>query len=271
MYKLEDDHPYTMPMVSHFRDPRPWEQGGMRYGKVTVLSVTFLTDADAAARLLPQPFRVDDEPLISVYLSVCQDVDWLAGHDYNLVGVDVASVFDGQVDRDVHGTYCVVMWENMTEPILGGRDHSGVAKVYADITDLQRDGDNCRANVSHFDHAILDMSATGLKEMSHQQRKQLEAAKSDSIWMNYKYFPRAENDGADVSYAVTYPSSGVCAAAWEADDASVRFHQSSFKQNPTQHVLVNLLCDLPVHEIRTTRLIVWEPMMALDRLPRRLR
>ncbi len=271
MYKLEDDYPYTMPMISHFRDPRPWEQGGMRYGKVTVLSVTFLTDADAAARLLPKPFRLDDQPLISVYLSACEDVDWLAGHGYNLVGVDVASVFDGEVDRDVHGTYCVVMWENMTEPILGGRDHSGVAKVYADIPPMQRDGDKCLASVSHFGHPILEMSAVGLKEMSAEQRKQLETAKRDSIWMNYKYIPRAENDGADVSYAATYPSSGNCTAAWQAGDADMHFHRSSFKQNPTQHVLVNLLTELPVHEVRNTQLIVWEPMMALDRLPRRLR
>ena len=270
MYKLEDDYPYTMPMVSNFREPRPWEQGGMRYGKVTVLAVTFLSDADAAARLLPDVLRVDDEPLISVYLSVCQDVDWLAGHDYNLVGVDVASVFDGKVDRDVHGNYCVVMWENMTEPILGGRDHSGVPKVYADIPNLLRHGEACRGSASHFGYPILETAARDLAPLSAARRAELEQAKRDGNWMNLKYFPNATNTGPDVCYACTYPSSGSCPAAWEGA-GEIRFFQSSFEKNPTQHVLINLLANLPVLEVCLARIVVWEPFMALDREPRILR
>ena len=53
MYELKPDKPYTMPTASVFRDPRPWEQGGMRYGRNTALSTTFLTDAGGAAGLLP--------------------------------------------------------------------------------------------------------------------------------------------------------------------------------------------------------------------------
>lgn len=270
MYKLEPGVPYTMPTASEFRDPRPWEQGGMRYGKVTSLGVTFVTDPKLAARLLPEPFRLGDEALISVAESVCEDVDWLAGKKYNLVGVDVAAVFDGEVDRDVRGTFCVIMWENMTEPILGGRDHSGVPKVYADIQGLVREGDNCSGIVSHFGHRILDIAASSLKPMAPDQRKGLERSRRDGIWLNYKYFPSLENDGPDVSYACTYPSSGTCTAAWEGNGA-VRFFSSSFEKNPTQYVLVNKLAELPVLELRAARLVVWEPLMALDRLPRRLR
>ena len=270
MYKLEPGVPYTMPTASEFRDPRPWEQGGMRYGKVTSLGVTFVTDPKLAARLLPEPFRLGDEALISVAESVCEDVDWLAGKKYNLVGVDVAAVFDGEVDRDVRGTFCVIMWENMTEAILGGRDHSGVPKVYADIPDLIRKDDTCTGSVSHFGHPILDMSASELKPLSADECADLERARRDGIWMNYKYFPSVENDGADVSYACTYPSSGKCPAAWEGK-GSIRFRPSSFEKNPTQYVLINKLAELPVHEVRLARLAVWEPLMALDRLPRRLR
>ena len=270
MYNLKPHYPYTMPTVSIFRDPKPWEQGGMRYGRNTALSVTFLTDPDKAQRLLPAPFRLGDEPLVSVSVVQCEDVDWLAGKAYNLVGVDVAAVFDGKQDKDVRGAFAVVMWENMTEPIIGGRDHSGVPKVYAEIPDLIRHNDACSGEVSHFGHPILEISATGLEPSSAADRKQIETVKRDANWMNLKYFPNVQNDGADVCYACTYPASGVCADAWRGK-GQISFHESSFKENPTQYVLINLLADLPVLAVCHAQLIVWEPFMALDRLPRILR
>ena len=270
MYELKSEYPYTMPTASVFRDPRPWEQGGMRYGRNTALSLTFLTSAEPAARLLPEPFRLQDEALVTVSIVQCEDVDWLAGRAYNLIGVDVAAVFDGEVDQDVRGAFCAIMWENMTEPILGGRDHSGVPKVYADIPNLERDGDSCQGSASHFGFPILDMSARDLKPFSPQQRTELEQARHDAIAMNLKYFPSVKNIGPDVSYVCTYPASGTCPAAWEGT-GDIRFHESSFEKNPTQYVLINLLEKLPVLEVRGTLLSVWEPFMALDREPRILR
>ena len=96
MYPLKPEYPYTMPTGSVFRDPRPWEQGGMRYGRNTALTVTFLTSEEGAAALLPEPFHLGDEALVSVSIVQCEDVDWLAGRAYNLIGVDVAAVFAGE-------------------------------------------------------------------------------------------------------------------------------------------------------------------------------
>ena len=270
MYPLKPEYPYTMPTGSVFRDPRPWEQGGMRYGRNTALTVTFLTSEEGAAALLPEPFHLGDEALVSVSIVQCEDVDWLAGRAYNLIGVDVAAVFAGEVDKDVVGAFCVVMWENMTEPILGGRDHSGVPKIYADIPNLLRHGDECRGSASHFGHPILDVAARELRPLSQEQRAELEQAKHDSIWMNLKYFPNVKNTGPDTCYACTYPASAQCPTAWEGK-GEIQFHASTFEKNPTQYVLINLLKELPVLEVRTTRLIVWEPFMALDREPRILR
>ncbi|MAE64036.1 MAG: hypothetical protein CMJ18_07150 [Phycisphaeraceae bacterium] len=269
-YPLDPEYPYTMPTVSVFRDPRPWDQGGMRYGRTTAFTVTFRTETDAASRLLPAPFRLDGDAQVSVSIVQCEDVDWLAGRAYNLIGVDVAAVFDGQVDQDVHGVFCVVMWENMTEPILGGRDHSGVPKVYADIPNLLRHGEACRGSASHFGYPILETAARDLAPLSAARRAELEQAKRDGNWMNLKYFPNATNTGPDVCYACTYPSSGSCPAAWEGA-GEIRFFQSSFEKNPTQHVLINLLANLPVLEVCLARIVVWEPFMALDREPRILR
>ena len=98
----------------------------------------------------------------------------------------------------------------------------------------------------------------------------LEDARQRSNWMNLKYFPNVHNDGADVCYACTYPSSGTCTGAWEGQ-GDIRFFPSSFERNPTQYVLINLLVELPVLEVTLARLVKWEPMMALDRQPRVLK
>ena len=170
----------------------------------------------------------------------------------------------------MQGTFCIVMWENMTEPILGGRDHSGVPKVYASIPNLMRHRDTCRGSASHFGHPILESSIKGLSPLSIDECRGLEDAKRQSNLMNLKYFPNVQNDGADVCYACTYPSSGTCTRAWEGQ-GNIRFFPSSFERNPTQYVLVNMLTELPILEVTQTRLVNWEPMMALDRKPRILK
>jgi len=270
MYPLHRGTAYTMPTCSQFRVPRPWERGGMRYGKSTALSVTFLSERESVEPLLPAPFHSGTEPLVTVSCVMHEDVDWLGGRGYNIVGVDLSAVFDGEVDHNVRGSYCVVMWENMTEPILGGREHSGVPKVFGEIPNLRDDGGTWKGTLSHFGHRILDISVTALTPLSAEERADLERARRDGIWMGYKYIPRLENDGGDVSYATVYPSSGHCRDAWRGR-GSVRFYPATFQQNPTQYEVINLLASLPIQQVRSASLIVWEESMLLDRLPRRLR
>ncbi|MAE59754.1 MAG: hypothetical protein CMJ49_00190 [Planctomycetaceae bacterium] len=271
MYTLDPSHSYTMPTCGTFRPPKPWQwpTGGMRYGRCPAMSVSFLTERSAVERCLPEPFSVDTEPIVTVYAVACEDVDWLAGHGYNLVGVDVAAVFNGNVDRDVHGGYCVVMWEDMCEPIIGGREHSGVPKIFADINIEKTPDDGWACKVSRFDHTFLELSVTNLQPLDEQACRDAEKARRDAVWMCYKYIPRLENDGADVSYATVYPTSATCASSATADGA-VHFRTATPKQAPTQHEVINLLADLPVLEIRAAAWTDWHEVRAIDRQTQRL-
>ncbi len=270
MYKIDSDKCYTMPTCGTFRDPRPWESGGMRYGKINSVSVSFLTERSAVQRCLPQPFDIAEEPIVSVTFQECADVDWLAGHGYNLVGVDVAAVFDGQVDRKVTGTFCVVMWENMCEPIIGGREHSGVPKIFADIDVEQIPGEVVRCTVSRFGHTFLEFEAREFKEQDEDTCAEIERTRRDHIWMNLKHFPKLENDGADVSYVTVYPSSGQCVAAWSGQ-GSVTTRTATPRQAPTQDGVINLLAGLPIVEVRSASVVHWKEVRAIDRKPYRLR
>lgn len=269
MYTLETTRSYTMPTCGTFRAPKPWEAGGMRYGRITSVSVRFRTDRAAIEQCLPQPFRATDDCLISVTLQKCEDVDWLGGRSYNLVGVDAAAIFDGQRDRNVHGSYSIVMWEDMCEPILGGREHSGVPKIFGDIDAIQTAGGAWECKISRFSHQFLAFGATDLKPLDSAACRKMEQDKRDATWMCLKYIPRLENDGADVSYATVYPSSGQCARAWTGQ-GNIRFSPATFKQVPTQHEVINLLAGLPVREVVSATVAQWQEVRALDRLPRRL-
>ncbi len=270
MYEIDPKKCYTMPTCSAFRDPKPWESGGMRYGKVTTASVSFLTDPAIVQQCLPVPFDLADEPIVSVTLQQCEDVDWLAGHGYNLVGVDVSSVFNGDVDRDVAGAFCVVMWEDMCEPIIGGRDHSGVPKIYCEIDTKLITDDSSQCALSRFGHTFMEFEVRDLVKENKNTYPAIEQARRDHKWMNLKHFPTLENDGADVSYVTVYPSSGQCVGAWSGQ-GSIEMQTATPRQAPTQHDIINLLASLPILEIKSANVRHWKEVRAIDRKPYRLR
>ena len=62
MFRFDPEGRYMMP--AHF-GPRPLK-GSARYGDVTSISITYLTDRETLAAYLPEPFTVGREPLVTV-------------------------------------------------------------------------------------------------------------------------------------------------------------------------------------------------------------
>ena len=118
------------------------------YYDVTTLIISYRTDKDKLAAYLPEPFVVAEDAIVSVSYACNKEVDWLAGHGYNLIGVNASVVFKGQVDR-LQGFYTLVMWENLTDPILMGREVQGIPKIFADIPDHSIVNGTFRVKASH--------------------------------------------------------------------------------------------------------------------------
>jgi hypothetical protein len=249
---------------------------GTWYHDVTTLSVTFRTHRDAVAALLPDRFSVgagpDAEPLVTVSWASNRDVDWLAGGGYNLVGVNVAATYRGEVDT-VSGGYCVILWEDATEPILTGREQTGIPKVYADVSELmpREGGFGVQAAVSppaparrasptavagapasaasSTAHPLVELEIAGLRPLPDPDVRALEERSRAGHWMGYKYIPRVAGGGADVEYATVFPTEQTYDRV-EAGTGKVRFFPSSFERNPTHWQVVNLLCELEPLEMR---------------------
>ena len=94
MFEFEKNGSYMMP--THF-GPRPMSpKSSGWYRDVTLMVVPFLTDRDALAAYLPEPFEVAVDPVVTVTYARNREVDWLAGHGYNLIGVNAAAVYRGE-------------------------------------------------------------------------------------------------------------------------------------------------------------------------------
>jgi len=61
-------------------------------------------------------------------------VNFLAGGEYRLFGVNVAATFPSD-DGPIHGSLALILWENNIEAIIRGREILGIPKLYADVDD----------------------------------------------------------------------------------------------------------------------------------------
>ena len=241
MFTFDPNAEYHMPA---FFGPRPGSVATRRYNNVTNIMVCYLTDPELLAKYIPAPFVVAEVPMITVTYTCAKEVDWLAGRGYNMVGVNAAVKFLGEEDQ-LEGYLTLVMWENLADPILTGREIKGVPKVYADIPDHQVIKGEWQANASHFSNRILEIKAGNLTALSAAQiaeNKKSMAGKDHS--MGWKYIPNSNGVGAALSNPVLFPTEAEISEFW-VGSGEVNWEHLTWEQNPTQFHIVNALADLP--------------------------
>lgn len=177
----------------------------LHYGDVTQFTILYVTERDSLAACLPEPFEPADEPIVTVYCQVCHDVDFLGGRGYNIVGVNLAAVFNGKKDN-INGQYAAVLWENDTIPIITGRELAGAPKVYADIPDPYKQGDSWFFNCSIYGAKLIEGEIKNAQPVDDATRQQIEQIARSSTWMGWKYIPRADWTGAELSFPTVIPN-----------------------------------------------------------------
>jgi acetoacetate decarboxylase len=183
------------------------------YGDVTQLTILYLTDKDVLAAYLPEPFEPADEPVVTVYCQIFREVDFLAGRGYNVVGVNLSAVFNGKKDNFT-GNYAAVLWENDTIPILTGRELLGAPKLYADIPDPQKEENNWRFHCSIYGTKLVEGEIRNATAVDDTTRQQIQQMARERMWMGWKYIPKADWTGAEVSFPTAIPSSPTIGEAW---------------------------------------------------------
>jgi len=247
MFTIETGRSYMMP--AHFgpRYTGPGTSGW--YHDVTAVTLSYLTDRGQLAALLPPRFSVAEDALVSVYYACNKRVDWLAGRGYNMIGVNANVVYESEQER-LEGSYSLVVWENLADPILTGRELQGIPKIYADIPDHTVNSNIWRAGASLYGNPIVDLEVSGLRAPELEEIAAAHAVQSSrDNPMSWRYIAPTGGEGSGEDAYFTFPSVNHIRQLHMAEGA-LQWNTLSWQQNPTQYHIVNTLAALPVLEYR---------------------
>jgi len=220
--------------------------------KATTITVSFLTSGDQLEALLPERFELAGEPIVTVEASYLTEIEWLAGRGYNILGVSFPATYHGEQDH-VTGSFLTVLWENLTDPIITGREELGFAKVYCELPEPVVLRGETHVTASWMGFKFLDVKVNNLRQLSVAEIERLALAQTSDGILHYKYMPRTGEWGAaDAAYATLTPAATphrVVKERW-VGDGSVQFHKARWEDMPTQYNIVNTFYDLEIKEIR---------------------
>ncbi len=223
-------------------------QAVAKYEDVTTLTALYLTEKDAVSSLLPRQFEIADEPIVVVYYSKCGSVDFLAGGGYNIFGINLPAVFNGHKDS-IAGNYAFVLWENNTIPILLGRELLGVPKVYGDIPDPSRIGNDWRAHVSENGNLLAEVSVRNAAEISQDTIQMMEQMANSHPWMSWKYLPTGNGLNWEYSRPMLIPSKTKIKTAFSGEP-TLSFFRPAWEQCPIGSQIMEVVSTLKVKEYR---------------------
>jgi hypothetical protein len=255
-YTFQPGKMYRMP--THFGPSLGPRQGadGRKFDcrdtpKSTTRSVSFVTNREQLEGLLPEGFEAGAEPIVTVSFTVMTEIEWLAGRGYNTLGMSFPAVFTGKRDRAV-GNFLAVLWENLADPIITGREELGFSKIYCELPEPRVCQGETHCIASWMGFRFMDLKIMNLTPLPPGETPATPSGKTDGT-LHFKYMPKTGEWGsADVSYAVLTPAdtpNRVVKERWSGE-GTVQFHQAAWEDLPTMFHIVNAFHDLEILEYR---------------------
>lgn len=211
--------------------------------KTTTISISFKSNADQLSALLPPGFSLDGEPIATLFASFMKEIEWLAGRGYNILGLTIPAVYAGE--ETARGPFLTVLWENLADPIITGREDIGFAKIYCEIPEPRFCNGTAACTAGWLGFNFLDFEVSDLAEDTAPQA----ATPADGM-LHYKYIPKTGVWGeADVEYPVLTPSTGSNARVLSRYKGQGRivWHRARWEDLPTFYPIVNAFADLEVN------------------------
>ena len=208
-YPLQKGTMYQMP--THFGPmcgPRHGP-GGKRFAfatdqrKVMTVEISFLTNAEQLQPLLAPGFAFSGEPDVTVFEKFMKEIDWFTGRGYNVLGVNIPVSHEEEIDGGA-GPLLPVLWENLADPILTGREQLEFSKIYCELPEPVVDRGQTHCTASWMGFRFLDLSLDNMKAVSPEDVMRPGPPYSDGLLsgvLHYKYIPRTGEWGeADAAY-----------------------------------------------------------------------
>jgi hypothetical protein len=243
MFTFSEKRNYTMPpFFGAFDADRPEGDppAAIVYNDTQSISIGFETDPDMLRALVPAPFEIP-EPIVKVEYGMMRGVEWMSGGGYNLVQLVVPVLYERNGER-LEGPFNLVVWENSTEPILGGRERTGIPKVYADITDHHTLGNRLFTNVSYEGRTFLELEFRKTQQLLSETAGRQEPTMINAF--GWRYIPNIGKPGAALSHATLYPQQATAREVWMGA-GSVEWTVPTLQQHPLQAHIIAGAAALP--------------------------
>jgi hypothetical protein len=222
--------------------------GGKRFEntkspETVTLSISFLSDRAMIADILPRSFAPADEPRVTVRAASIIGLEWLAGGGYETLGVAVNARYEGEA-ATTDGEFLLVLWENLADAIITGREELGYSKLFADIKGPSwASASEASFRASWRGFTFVEVTGTDLTDLAPA------ASQAQAPYLHYKYIPRTGSRGeSDAAYPTITPrdNSNVRSVRRITGTGRVDWQVGEWSSLPTLHSIVATLARLPV-------------------------
>ena len=242
---LDPNKIYMMPLIL---GPAADRNKGTTYESVEMLSLQYKTNYDSAKELLPECYKLENDPTATIAFCFYDGVDYMAGRGYNIVFVAINAKFTGKTEK-LDGDYVIVILENDAVPIITGREFLGAPKIFADIPSPEVSSDGTfKCQASLWGNLLLEAEFGPMKKQNMVIRKMGERMLSSRPWMTYKYIPSLEGK-PDADYPVANWSDTRMDELWLGESGNISLGNPTMASIGVFKKVVDALESLPVLEI----------------------
>lgn len=259
-FKFEEGKMYMMPVVfGPAVTPRQKPEGGRWIydspTKTTHYKVVCEVSAEKLESILPEKYELLS-PHVIITFSALRNIAWLQGGGYDILHVEVPVHFKGEKD-DFIANFEPVLWEDVTDAILTGRDQLGYSKIFGFIKTMTEDENGvARGSIATHEFTFLDMVVdTNAEPEDPETLKQVLHNPENKGKVHFKYFPRTGEPftTSDVCYSVLGPSNwnppedlpkDCPATETKVCKGELIWHKPEWKDAPAQARIIQFLCDM---------------------------
>jgi hypothetical protein len=209
----------------------------------------------------------------SISCTVLNGMSWLAGSGYSHCGLYIHGINYTQRDGSkIFGTYLAVLFENLADPIITGRDELGMPKTFCDI-DAGVVGNSASVSLAWRGKRFGQINVSGLTAPqstppASEPAQQLPGpppppSEQGQFWQ--RYVPSVGEPGkTDADYAVFNPNpehdaviQGGTASSTTliSTNASLAFEACDWQTLPTLHHIAKGLAEMPIYGIEEAKFV----------------
>ncbi|HSG33307.1 MAG TPA: acetoacetate decarboxylase family protein [Sphingomonadaceae bacterium] len=223
----------------------PANQRRRRYEKELIsFTISARTDADLLVRFLPEGISLTGEARLEVSVTCFRKIGWLAGRGYDILMVRIPACWEES--GAAHSGYFVpVVWENMADPIITGREELGWSKIYADIDVSSAGFDSWHCLASWDGHRFFELEAAGFEVLSAN------GSPPPLPMVFEKYVPATGSPlSPDARYLTINELEGPppLVRSIAKGSGTFGFRPATWEEMPTQFPIATALASLPLHE-----------------------